>query len=941
MDWYWLVRQHPLQDEWWEVTGLSHEHVAGEITVPTQVIAGWQDEATAPNAASRLFAHLLTKVTHKKLVYTNGGHGAVGLAPVHKERIRWMDHWLKGENNGVDTEPPVTVFWEVQRPSGDSTKAVPNWTTTYPNWPPPNLQRSTLYLTADAMLSREQPAARPDQGVRSYLYPAGTELIGNNTTFAVPPYPSGSLNYRTEPMSADLALLGNPEVTFYFSSEQKDTDFMVTLKDVDLSGNTLYLTKGLLRASLRAIDPARSWPDEVTQSFRKVEELVPGQIYEAKLSLWTIGHIVRQGHQLELSILAPNPIPALSFGAAPVGGPSVNKVYHSPQYASKLVLPVVPGEHARAAAPDCGTLWNQPCRKAQVVNSNVAPVSNWQGGFVRVRTADGLTEQDVYREYGYVPMKDGVRLAYSAWRPKKEGRYPTLFQYSAYADDSIPFSQAKPYLEAGYAYLGANVRGSGCSEGADFVPFTPTEGKDGAQIVEWAAAQPWSTGNVGMVGNSYSGSIQYAVAAEHPPHLKALSAAGSNTSRYRDWLMIGGMFHQGNTGTWGLVGNNPRTGDDRRVKEWGDSECAAIIAKQKPMDWYWLVRQHPLQDEWWEVTGLSHEHVAGEITVPTQVIAGWQDEATAPNAASRLFAHLLTKVTHKKLVYTNGGHGAVGLAPVHKERIRWMDHWLKGENNGVDTEPPVTVFWEVQRPSGDSTKAVPNWTTTYPNWPPPNLQRSTLYLTADAMLSREQPAARPDQGVRSYLYPAGTELIGNNTTFAVPPYPSGSLNYRTEPMSADLALLGNPEVTFYFSSEQKDTDFMVTLKDVDLSGNTLYLTKGLLRASLRAIDPARSWPDEVTQSFRKANYFRTAPRQDLRLDPIGERRDHPGGSDKVGIPHGDGRFAMPRHPHLAVVIDGRHQVFAAVELDPARMASPRNVHRCTRRGRAPVACPWV
>ena len=78
--------------------------------------------------------------------------------------------------------------------------------------------------------------------------------------------------------------------------------------------------------------------------------------------------------------------------------------------------------------------------------------------------------------------------------------------------------------------------------------------------MEWAAAQPWSTGNVGMVGNSYSGSIQYAVAAEHPPHLKALSAGGSNTSRYRDWLMIGGMFHQGNTGTWGLTSTRARTG---------------------------------------------------------------------------------------------------------------------------------------------------------------------------------------------------------------------------------------------------------------------------------------------------------------------------------------------------------------------------------------------
>lgn len=152
---------------------------------------------------------------------------------------------------------------------------------------------------------------------------------------------------------------------------------MATLKDVDPEGNTLYLTRGFLRASLREIDPARTWSDEVNQSFRKIEKLTPGKIYEARFSFWTMAHVVRQGHRLELSILAPSDIPSPNMGATPIGGSSVNKVFHSTQYPSRLVLPIVPGEKAQAPAPACGTLWYQPCRKAS------PSAENWSGGFVR------------------------------------------------------------------------------------------------------------------------------------------------------------------------------------------------------------------------------------------------------------------------------------------------------------------------------------------------------------------------------------------------------------------------------------------------------------------------------------------------------------------------------------------------------------------------------
>ncbi|RUV06016.1 MULTISPECIES: CocE/NonD family hydrolase [unclassified Mesorhizobium] len=481
-----------------------------------------------------------------------------------------------------------------------------------------------------------------------------------------------------------------------------------------------------------------------------------------------------------------------------------------------------------------------------------------------VGTVNGLTEQDVHREHGYVQMSDGARLAYVVWRPRREGRYPVLFQYAAYEDGALTFAMAKEYLEAGYALIGANIRGSGCSEGENFIPFSSNEGPDGAQIVEWAGEQPWSTGNVGMIGNSYSAGVQWLVGAERPPHLKALSIAGSSLSMYRDWLMVGGMFHQYAIGQWGLVDQecSARIGAERRIKEWGDKECELTLARYKPNGLYDQARQHPLQDDWWERTGVSRERAAPLITVPTMLIAGLQDEYSNPASAGRAFAHLLPKVAHKKLIYINGGHSAVEQAPVVNERIRWMDHWVKGVDNGVDKEAPVTVFWETRLPCAEFSRdynisreqfsrAVPGWTTTYADWPVPNLQRTTFYLTGDAKLSPTQPVARPDQGVRNYLYPTGTELVGSNTQFGLTPVSSGTLHYRTDPMTEDTALLGNPEIVLNFSSEQTDTDFMVTVKDIDPEGNTLYLTRGFLRASMREIDSARSWSDEINQSYRK------------------------------------------------------------------------------------------
>ena len=150
-----------------------------------------------------------------------------------------------------------------------------------------------------------------------------------------------------------------------------------------------------------------------------------------------------------------------------------------------------------------------------------------------------------HREYGYIPLSDGVRIAYVAYRPTQEGRYPTIMQYDPYVAAG---SGPNPgWLGNGYAYIGVSVRGTGCSQGAFSFLNGESHGADGAEIVAWIARQPWSNGAVGLWGSSYPAHTAYFVAAKRPPALKAMVTSSITASVYEDALYPGGMFNIGFT----------------------------------------------------------------------------------------------------------------------------------------------------------------------------------------------------------------------------------------------------------------------------------------------------------------------------------------------------------------------------------------------------------
>jgi uncharacterized protein len=142
------------------------------------------------------------------------------------------------------------------------------------------------------------------------------------------------------------------------------------------------------------------------------------------------------------------------------------------------------------------------------------------------------------KKTGYITMTDGVKLRYAVELPDATGRFPVAMKYDGYCEGTDPMTcneghQAVALLAAGYAVLGVSIRGTGCSEG-QFDFRSPVEHTDGAAAVAWAARQPWSTGHVGMFGDSFPGLMQPGVAALHPTGPRsdrALADRGRRVSR--------------------------------------------------------------------------------------------------------------------------------------------------------------------------------------------------------------------------------------------------------------------------------------------------------------------------------------------------------------------------------------------------------------------------
>jgi predicted acyl esterase len=457
------------------------------------------------------------------------------------------------------------------------------------------------------------------------------------------------------------------------------------------------------------------------------------------------------------------------------------------------------------------------------------------------------------RVFGYLTTSDGIRLRYSVLLPNGTGRFPVALSINAYDAGSIggsAYLQHKTAMsveldtklvQAGYAVMGVNVAGSGCSEGA-LEYLRPQLGRHGAEAVEFAASQPWSDGNVGMVNWSYGGASQVATAQQQPAHLRAI-VPGMVITDFRDALAPGGVpqpgfitpFRIGFRAYWErLVASTAREEGDERCLPQIDKNLAAEDT-HSVMN---LVTSHPLRDDYMNSFDLGVR--ADRIQVPVLSFEAFQDHAVTPRAG-----HYQSKLQPSKLwlVQTNGGHDMYRAAHFQALALRFLDRFVKGEANGFERDTPRTSVWMETSGAVDKSSSEPRWVVKKGSIKPEDLDVKELHLGAGNVLAEGVLAGAADR----FDYPgtgvAVNDLAGNTLWGPLPAdWQSTSLAYTSAPLREDMLVYGPASADLWVAANGGDADLQVTITELRPDGQETYVQRGWLRLSNRALDAARSTP---------------------------------------------------------------------------------------------------
>jgi len=467
-----------------------------------------------------------------------------------------------------------------------------------------------------------------------------------------------------------------------------------------------------------------------------------------------------------------------------------------------------------------------------------------------------------------VPMRDGVVLRADVLLPAESGRFPTLVYRTPYNKESA-FREGNTFEKAvarGYAVVVQDVRGRYASDG-EFNAYR-NEGRDGYDTIEWAAKQSWSDGNVGTFGLSYPGAVQWLAAVENPPHLKAMVPA-MTFSTPRNFFYSAGVFD----GSWldwiwfniapdirrrkNLPG--PQTRKDasaawkqehQRMQEFLPLSELPDLKDVAPFYYEWL--SHPAADPWWDWAELRNKY--DRVHAAVLNFSGWYDEAYGPDGATTNFNGLLAARRGEKdprtrtMIgpWTHGGQGesrsgerdfGPSAAIDYDELIlRWMDHYVRGIDNGVDREKSVRIFV-----MGDN-----QWRDE-DSWPLARAIATTFYLY---LARKNSPRLiwslrkNPPSDLATYF-----QFISDPSQPLTDPYEEfGARDYQSIPgkrnvlvfdsplLKRDTEVTGPVRATIFASADVSDFDLWVRLLDVWPDGRAFNLmSPGLdvLRASYR------------------------------------------------------------------------------------------------------------
>jgi uncharacterized protein len=475
--------------------------------------------------------------------------------------------------------------------------------------------------------------------------------------------------------------------------------------------------------------------------------------------------------------------------------------------------------------------------------------------------------QQVFREKNVaVPMRDRVLLRADVIRPPLPGKFPTLVYRTPYGKDAAQqeYTTFQHAVQRGYAVIIQDVRGRYHSDG-EFSPYR-NEGQDGYDTIEWAARQSWSNGAVGSFGLSYPGAVQWLAAVENPPHLKAMVPAMTFSTpqnffyAWGTWDMSWMQWIWDNIAPDARVRKNlpgPRS-HEQAVAAWRDQgqkwlaqlPLSALGALRPVAPYYFEWLSHPPEDPWWSWAELRDQYPRTQAAVLN--LSGWYDDNYGPEGATTNYTGLL-KARRKErdsrahlllgpwvhgvdsTAKTRAGErefGAAAAIDYDEVVLRWMDHYLKGIDNGVDHDKPVRYFvmGENQWREGET-------------WPPAAHQVPYFLSTAAKDLHRLTPFPSLPKGDSYSEFESDPSHPVVNTFSS-----SGAHDYRrladrkdvltfdSEALQHNIEVTGPILVRFFVSCNCRDFDLWARLLDVAPDGTAFDLmSPGLdvLRASYR------------------------------------------------------------------------------------------------------------